>query len=89
MSWAATWVHPKKSNPLLLLQRFDVDTHGKDPNVDESTLVGTGTAARGALDLDTFWEGLEREDAADGLSKVTGVARSLEADEIGSEDTME
>jgi hypothetical protein len=78
----------KESNPLLLLQRFDVDTHGKDPKVDESTLVGTGTAPRGALDLDTFWEGLEREDPADGLPKVTGVARSLEADEIGSEDTM-
>ena len=75
----------KKSNPLLLLQRFDVDTHWKDPDVDESTLVGTGTARQGALDLDTLWEGLEREDTADGLSKVTGMARGLEADEIGCE----
>jgi hypothetical protein len=79
----------KELNPLLLLQRFDVDTHGKDPDDDESTLVGTGTAARGVLDLDAFWEGLERKDPADGLPEVTGVARSLEADEIGSEETME
>jgi hypothetical protein len=47
-----------------------------------------GVAARGTLDLDTFWEGLKRRDLADGLPEVTGVACSLEADEIGSEDTM-
>jgi hypothetical protein len=47
-----------------------------------------GVAARGALDLDTFWEGLKRKDPGDGLPEVMGVARSLEANEIGSEDTM-
>ena len=40
--------------------------------------MGAGTALKG---------GLERENAADGLHKVTGVARSLEADEIGCEET--
>jgi hypothetical protein len=49
--------------------------------------MGVGTAPKGALDLDTLWNGLECENAADGLDKVTGVARSLEADEIGCEET--
>jgi hypothetical protein len=49
--------------------------------------VGAGTTPEGALDLDTHWKGFERENAADGLPKVTGVARSLEADEIGCEET--
>jgi hypothetical protein len=36
-----------------------------------------------ALDLDTLLEG--PEDVADGLLKVTGVARTLEPNEIGCE----
>lgn len=75
----------KKSNPLLLLQCIDVDAHGKDSDVDEPSLLGASAAARGAVNLDTLGEGLEGEDAADGLPKVTGVARSLESDEIGCE----
>jgi hypothetical protein len=54
----------------LLLQRFDVDTRGKDPNVDEPSLVGAGTAPRGAFDPDTLWGGIEREDVTGGLSGV-------------------
>ena len=49
--------------------------------------MGAGTALEGGLDLDILWKNLERENAADGLPKVTGVARSLEADEIGCEET--
>lgn len=76
----------KISNLLLLTQRTDVDTHGKDANVDKPSLVGASTAPKGAFDLDPLGECLEREDAADGLPKVTGVARGLEADEISCEE---
>ena len=65
------------------MQGFDVDTHREDPDVDELSPVGAGTAAKGALDLDTLWKSLEREDTADSLPKVTSVACGLEADEIG------
>lgn len=76
----------KLPNLLLLTQRTNVDAHGKDADVDEPAFVGASTAAEGALNLDTLGEGLEGEDAADGLPKVTGVARGLEADEISCEE---
>jgi hypothetical protein len=88
MSWAPARVHSTKNQTHFFSCSALTSIPRKDPNIDESTLVGTGTAPRGALDLDTFWEGLEREDPADGLPKVTGVARHLEANEIGSKDTM-
>lgn len=54
----------------------------------EPSFVDADTTPKGALDFDTIWEGLECEDVADSLSKVMDVARNLEADEIGFEETM-
>ena len=51
----------EKVNLLRLLQRFDVSARGKDPEVDESALVGAGTTSRDVLDLDLHWEGLKRK----------------------------
>lgn len=43
------------------------------------------TVPKGTFDSDSLGEGLEREDGADGLPKVAGIACDLDADEIGCE----
>jgi hypothetical protein len=50
----------RNPNLLLLPQRIDVDSHGKNPDVDEPALVGGGSAPERTVDLDALGKCLQR-----------------------------